>query len=418
MPSGFSIGIKTQAKAAILVDAKTGKVLFEKNAHSPLPPASTTKVATICYALTKVNEEHFHQLIEAPPEVLQGATKTYKKKVGYKCKPYLLEPDGTTAEVRKLEKLSLKTLFYGIMLASGNDAANVLAHHLGEKQVEKFMIELNRYLKGLGCQKTTLKNPHGLHYPGHLTTAYDLSIVAKEAMKNKFFRELVSTKVSIRPKSNKSEEKMFTQPNRLLIEGNFFYPFATGIKTGYTEDAGYCLVASAENKERSLIVVILGSPSTQERYSDAIELFNQAFDEEKFRQKIYDVKDAKFTFTHPKAKKNFQLGLKEDVFVEYFPSNKPKVSSKLILAKTNPPYNLGQSLGSIEIYLDEELVGIKELFAEEAVGLKGHLVLINLFKAHFVLVSFFFLGINFALYLLIKNRKYFISIFRRKNLRA
>lgn len=406
----FSFELKTRAKAVVLIDQKTGKILFEKNAHQLLSPASTTKVATASYALTLLSEKDFSKLIEATPDALQTVSKNFKKKISYSCKPYLLEPDGTSLDIRKQEKLPIKTLLYGVMMASANDAANVIASYLGGNNIEKFVSNMNNHLKKIGCSKTKFMNPHGLYHPQHQTTAYELALVAKEAMKNPLFRDLVSTMVQIRPKTNKSEERSFYQPNRLLKEGDLFYPNATGIKTGYTKDAGYCLVASAEDKNRSLIAVILGSPSSVERYADVIELFNQAFDEEQKNKKIFDAKETRFKFHHPKACSGLDLYLESDVIANFYPSTKPVFKTEIQYEKAEPPFLKGQKLANVALFMDDEKIGEYPLYAMKDVDLTWNLVVLRFIRSHFIALSFFFFFLNYFIYLIIKYRKNFIGL--------
>ena len=409
----FGFELKTQSKAVVLIDSKTGKILFEKNAHTLLPPASTTKVATVCYALNKLQGKDLSQLLDAPAEVLQTVTKSYKKKVSYKCPAYLLEPDGTSLEIKKNEKLPISTLLYGTMMASANDGANVLAYHLGSKKIDNFMAGLNKFIKDLGCQKTKFSNPHGLHHPEHSTTAYELALITREAMKDQLFRKLVSTPMCVRPKTNKSEEKLFYQPNRLLLEGNFYYPQALGVKTGYTEDAGYCLVACAKDLNRDLIAVILGSPTYQDRYADAIELFNQAFSEVKKKQKIYSKKDAVFKYTHPKASKTIALNILKDIDIEYYASLKPKINTEVTYNPISPPFSKGQVLGVLSIYLEEEKYDDYDLVCLENIQLKSYLRFKENLKDNFLIWIVSFFCVNFFFYLAFKQRKYFERLFIR-----
>lgn len=405
--------LKTRSKSVVLIDAESGKILYEKNAHSLLPPASTTKIATAAYVLSKLNETNLDDLIEANPEALSMASKSYKKKMAYSCRPYLLEPDGTSLDIIKFEKLSYRVLLHGLMMASANDAANVLAYHVGNKKIETFMDQMNVYLKKIGCSKTQFFNPHGLHHPQHLTTSYELALIAIEAKKNKLFCDIVKTLTYTRPKTNKSEERNFSQHNRLMIEGDFYYPLATGIKTGYTEDANYCLVASAENGKRSLIAVVLGSPTPQERYSDVIELFNQAFEEVPINHKVYDCQNTTFQFFHPDARKIVNLKLSEDIQLKYYSSTKPIISSKISFSNSKPPFFIGQNLGELAIILDNDVVLTQRLFAIEDVPLKRSLEILKRVKGNFLLIIFVFFSINFFLYVAIKKRKDLISIFLR-----
>ena len=134
--------------------------------------------------------------------------------------------------------MDLKSLLYGLMLPSGNDAANVIAEAVSGS-VPDFMRELNDFLQSIGCSRTQFKNPHGLPDLEHVTTAKDLAIMAQFAMKSAVFREIVSSSKFLRPQTNKQPEVLLSQGNSLVKPGaKHFYPHATGLKTGYTIQAG------------------------------------------------------------------------------------------------------------------------------------------------------------------------------------
>jgi D-alanyl-D-alanine carboxypeptidase (penicillin-binding protein 5/6) len=365
----------------VLIDEKTGKVLFEKNAHYPAFPASTTKIATSIYSLYLLKDKPLDTLLEVHPEALLSATKAFKKKNNYQVKPYLLEPDGISYGLKAKEKLTLESLLHGALLASGNDAANVLAHHLGNGDIVQFITGLNHYIKGtIGCTKTTFKNPSGLHHPEHVTTAYDLALMMRFAVNNPIFKDIVKAKEYIRKKTSKTDQATFRSSNYLIREGEFFYPYATGGKTGYTEDAGYCLVATANNKKRSLIAVILGCKKRSERFLDAIEIFNQAFNEPLFKRKVYHAADASFKITHQKCSTPIELIIKDDLYVEYYPSLNPEIVIKTFTHPLDPPFKANTQLGFLEIYLDNELVTKAPLFTKKDYSLKWHLTVIAFMK--------------------------------------
>jgi D-alanyl-D-alanine carboxypeptidase (penicillin-binding protein 5/6) len=403
--------LKSQAKSICMVDTDSGKVLFEKNAHGLIYPASTTKIATAAFALTKLKEEDLANLLEANLEALASMSKLQKRKLNYLCKPFLLEPDGTSLKIKNQEKLPIKALLFGLMMASANDAANVLAFHLGNKGIDSFVKEMNTWLKSLGCQKTHFMNPHGLHHPLHVTTAYEMTLIAKEAMQHPFFRELVTTQTSIRPRTNKSEAIPFAQHNRLMKEGDFYYPYAKGIKTGYTEDAGYCLVAAADNGKRSLIAAVMGSPVAALRYADVIELFNQAFDEEILEQKIYDKSDTRFTLDNKESSKKIEAIFQEDVTVSFYPSNKPFISTQVVFDKVLLPLEKHQKIGELTVLVDGKKSRVYPLVAKDSYQQKGYLRALLFLKTHFIALSFGFFFLNAFLYLLIKNFKKFFCFF-------
>ena len=211
---------------AILLDAGTGRVLYEKNADEPAAIASTTKIMTALLIIERCNLE---DTVEIPPEA-----------VGV---------EGSTIYLKAGEVLTVRTLLYGLMLHSGNDAAVALAIHCSGS-VESFAQLMNRRAEALGLTHTHFCNPHGLDEPGHCASARDLALLAAEAMENSVFREIVSTKTIT------LEGRSFTNHNKLLwqVEG------AVGVKTGYTKSAGRILVSCAERGGRRLVAVTLNDP--------------------------------------------------------------------------------------------------------------------------------------------------------------
>jgi len=175
-----------------------------------------------------------------------------------------------------------------LIVASSNDAAISLAEHTGGS-VENFSKLMNQKAKSLGCKNTHFVNPNGLHEKNHYSTAYDLSLIARAAMKNPNFRNLVTKTYYELPATAqyKKEDRVFTTTNELLIENhsnttdNYYYQYATGIKTGYTTPAGNCLIASSKKDDLSFIVVMLGAGTTSsklsERYLDAHTLFDYGY---------------------------------------------------------------------------------------------------------------------------------------------
>src|ERR1700722_10906270 len=173
-PSLFSIplNITIQAEAAILMNAKTGAILYEKNSKELCYPASITKIATALYAL-KLKEDKLEEILTAQQDDLATATQEAWQKANYTLPSHWLTPGGTHIGLKVGEKMSLEDLLYGMLLASGNDASNVIARYAGEGSIPQFIKGLNSYLKQLGCLATTFYNPHGLFHPKHQVTAYD-----------------------------------------------------------------------------------------------------------------------------------------------------------------------------------------------------------------------------------------------------
>ena len=234
------------ARSAILMEAETGRVLYEKNAHEPLPMASTTKVMT---ALLALEEGELTDLVTAGPNAF-GVP-------------------GTSLYLSLGEQLTLEQMLYGLMLASGNDAAVAIAEHIGGS-TEQFCRMMTRRAAEIGCENTVFITPHGLPAAGHHTTAWDLALITREAMKHPVFRQIVSTQRASLPWSGHEYDRVLTNKNRLLSS----YPGALGVKTGYTKAAGRCLVFAAERAGLRLIGVVLNCPDW---FDEAAAMLDEGF---------------------------------------------------------------------------------------------------------------------------------------------
>lgn len=254
------------SQSAVLIDANTGTVLFQKDADKKMYPASLTKIMTAIIAIETGNLSDAITVDEDTPYEINGSH-------------IALEPG---------EILTLKDLLYALMLPSANDAAAAIAKHYGGS-TEKFVKLMNDKAKELGALNTNFVNPHGLHNESHYTTAKDLAIITRYAMKNETFRKIVSTqKYEIQPTNKKSEVRYFTNLNKMLYCGTYgqinvdgkwispLYEGTTGVKTGYTPEAGNSLVASAKRNGTELIAVTMNGVSL-DMYQDAHNLFNYGF---------------------------------------------------------------------------------------------------------------------------------------------
>jgi serine-type D-Ala-D-Ala carboxypeptidase (penicillin-binding protein 5/6) len=357
-------------ESAILINAETGKIIYEKKAYERRYPASVTKIATALFLLDQKKPNFNHQVI-VDKDVLKTATKFDKKKNPEKFPAYTLEPDGTSINLLQNEKISLKTLLYGLMLGSGNDAANALAHY-SSGSINSFILELNSYLKKIGCKDTNFLNPHGLHHDMHYTTAFDLAVMTKMALKIPEFAEVVKTITYYREDTNKQKGSVITQTNRIIKPGTFYYDKAYGVKTGYTSNAGFNLVAAAKNEDRNLIAVLLGSKVSENRYKDAISLFEAAFNEKKLIQKIYakgaDIFKKDFSY----AKESVKAFLKKDLEVSFYPSEPIDICTNIRWFDKSFPILPDSCVGVLEV-LDKNTSAVlqrSELYAQNYVDAK------------------------------------------------
>lgn len=240
-----------QCEAAFLADPDSGFVLYEKNADEKRYPASTTKIMTALLTLEHVDD--LDKLVEVTEEDFEG-----------------VEADSSKAGFKVGEQVPVIDLLYGLLLPSGNEAANTLARYVGGS-VENFVQMMNKRAQELGCKNTHFVNPNGLHDDNHYTTARDLYKIAQQAMKDETFQLIANTAQKTLSSTNMTSErggkplKVFTT-NMLIYSRNqpaYYYAYAKGIKTGHTSQAGYCLVAAAEKKGGKLISVMLGCEKPQ-----------------------------------------------------------------------------------------------------------------------------------------------------------
>ena len=239
---------ETAARSAILIEMETGRVLYAQNAREPLPMASTTKIMT---ALLAIEKGDLNAIVTAGPNAF-GVP-------------------GTSIYLSEGEQLTLEQMLYGLMLASGNDAAVAIAEHIGGT-AEDFCRMMTERAAELGCKDTVFLTPHGLPAEGHHTTARDLALIAREAMKNPQFRQIVSTQRASIPWPGRDYDRVLTNKNKLLSA----YPGALGVKTGYTKAAGRCLVFAAERDGMTLLGVVLNCPDW---FQEAAALLDLGFQE-------------------------------------------------------------------------------------------------------------------------------------------
>lgn len=252
------------APACILMESSTGKILYSKNANAKMYPASTTKVMTAILTLEKCN---LNDIVTVSHDAVFNVPSTYSH-----------------ASLREGEQLTVEQLLYVLLIPSANDAAFALAEHIGGS-VENFATMMNEKAVELGCKNTHFVNPNGIHDENHYSTAYDLALMGQYAMKNAILRKIVSTTTYTLPITNKydKEDRIFATTNELLKSpsSSTYYKYATGAKTGYTDAAKNCIIATASKDSTDLIVVILHDEKTDEglntRAADCKTLFEYGF---------------------------------------------------------------------------------------------------------------------------------------------
>lgn len=340
------LALSVNAEAAILINADTGAILYEKNIHKPYYPASITKIATGIYSLQNCSDK-FDELITADQDCVGSVTEEAFRRSNYTLPSYLLIPGASHIGIKKGEILSFRDLFYGMMVASGDDAANIIAKFSGGT-IPQFVDGLNAYMKQIGCLNTVFYNPHGLHHPKQVTTAYDMAILMREALKNPQFCDAIQTVRYIRPKTNKQESSILTQSNKLMRKGPFHYPKAIGGKTGYYSLAGSTFVVAAKDGDRTLIAVLMKTSERKYIFLDSKMMFEAAFNQPKLQRTLAKQGPQKFARHLEGAKKAIQTYIKEDVTFDYFPAEEPNIKCLLVWDQTlKLPVAMDQHVGEL-----------------------------------------------------------------------
>lgn len=336
---------KVEAKSAIVIDFDTGRVLYEKNAYEKRPMASTTKIMTAIIAIENGDLDDDVTISKRAASI-----------------------GGSTIKVKQNEVYKLRDLLYGLLMKSGNDAAIAIAEHIGDS-VENFVQMMNNKAVLINALDTHFENPHGLDRDEHYTTAYDLANIARYAMKNEKFSAIVKTKSkTIR------DGKTFNNTNELL----FLYDGCNGIKTGFTNKAGRCLVTSVKRGSEKYISVVLGCETKNKRAQSSKEILDYAYQNYK-RYELINKNEIYEMVKILKGKKKEVGVLPKDTIV--LPINKDEYQnlSTNVYVKNNlmSPIIKGQDMGYVEFMSNGEIIAKTSLVALENVKRK---VFIDYFK--------------------------------------
>lgn len=335
---------KIGARSYILIDYHSGKTLAEREPDNTVAPASITKLMTAYVVFSELKSGNIS--LDEQVNISEKAWRT----------------TGSRMFVEVGKSVSVENLLKGMIIQSGNDASVALAEHIagGEDTFAQFM---NQYAKKLGMNNTNFMNCTGLPHKNHYTTARDISILARNLINN--FPEYYPL----------YSQKSFTfnnitqhNRNKLLWQDKY----VDGLKTGYTEDAGYCLAASAEREGMRLVSVVLGTNSVKARAKQSQQLLNYGF--RFFETKLlYSGSEARLSANVWKGESDkFKLGIKDDLFITI-----PRGQYKFLKASTTldnqitAPINKGQKFGMVTIKLDENVIAERPLIALENVNEGG-----------------------------------------------
>ena len=331
--------LSVSSKSAILMDVGSGQILYEKNAHDKLPPASVTKVMTmllICEALDsgKITLDDSVQISENAASM--GGSQIFLE----------------AGEVQKVD-----TLLKGIAVASANDGCVAMAEYIGGS-VESFVDMMNAKAKELNMKDTNFVNTNGLPVDNHYTSAHDIAIMSRELLKHDVISKYLTTWMDQVVVGKKQITVGLANTNKLIKH----YQGATGVKTGFTQQAKYCLSASAKRGDTHLVAVTLGAETSPERFKDATSLLNFGFANYE-SVKLCSKNDNIATLTLDKAdEQKINLVAKEDLSV-LIKKGGNKDFTRKIKVNENPtiPIKKGTNLGYVEIYQGKTLVGKVDL---------------------------------------------------------
>ncbi|WP_432409494.1 D-alanyl-D-alanine carboxypeptidase family protein [Wukongibacter sp. M2B1] len=314
------------AKSAILIDAGSGKVLYEKNSHQKLPPASVTKIMTMLLTMEAIEKKQI--TLEDKVTISEHASSMGGSQL-------YLEPG---------EQRSVEQLIKGVAIASANDACVALAEHIAGSQ-ELFVNKMNQRALDLGMKNTQFMNTNGLPKEGHYTSAYDISLMSRELLKHPKIHDWLTIWMSSMKVGKKGRATLeLTNTNKLIR----FYQGANGIKTGFTQEAKFCLSASAKRNNFTLIAVVLGSPTSNIRFAEARKLLDYGFST--YNSVQISKKNEVFEQINIEKGKMDKINIvaKEDLKVLVKKGEEGNVKKEIIIPKTvKAPFKKGEKVGEI-----------------------------------------------------------------------
>lgn len=343
-----SEGTNIEAKSALLIEPITGKILYEKNSNEKFAPASVTKIMTMLLTMEAVDSGK----IKLDDKVT--CSENAKKMGG---STMLLE----TGEIRTVEEL-LK----GVAIASGNDAAVALAEYLGGTESD-FVAMMNKRAGELGMSNTTFKNCNGLPADGHLSTANDIGIMSKELLKHPAVLKYTGTYMETISEGRKSPIELVNH-NKLVR----FFDGCDGLKTGFTNEAKYCISATATRNGVRMLSVIMGAPTYKIRNRDAGLLLNYGFSKYEGKKVVAKDEDVDKVFMDEQTDRFFMAKAKDDLTAILPKGSSGELQKKIVIDELKKEYKAGDIVGKCEVYLGEEKVGEVYIYSDRDIK-KGNI---------------------------------------------
>ncbi len=329
--------LSLSAHSAVLIEASSGEIIFSKNATERMPMASTTKIMT---ALVALENCELSKVVSVSPNA-----------VGV---------EGSSIYLSQGEKVTMEDLLYAMLLESANDAAAAIAIEVGGS-VEGFAEMMNKKASDMGLTNTHFENPHGLDGETHYTTAYELALIAREALKNDTFKKIVSTHRRTMPLKGGEGTRVLINHNKLLNS----YEGAIGVKTGFTKKSGRCLVSAAEKDGLTFIAVTLKAPDDWQDHTKMLDLGFSLYEARTLCAK------GSFSYIMPVSG-----GEDDHVMLENYqkvtviiPRDKNEIKCTVELPRfLIAPVNTGEVIGRLVFYLDGEEIAQADITAKSSVA--------------------------------------------------
>jgi D-alanyl-D-alanine carboxypeptidase (penicillin-binding protein 5/6) len=325
--------------SAIVIEQKTGRILYSKNIDEKRPMASTTKIMTAIVAIENGD--------------MGDVVKISKKASGI---------GGSSIWLEENEKLTLEELLYGLMLRSGNDAAYAIGEHIGNGEIQNFIDMMNKKAKELNALNTSFANPHGLDHDEHYTTAHDLAKISAFGMGNDLFKTIVSTKKKTISWSSSEWNRSLNNKNKMLWN----YEGGNGIKTGYTSKAGKCLVSSAIQNDMQLISVVLHS---NDIWSDSKTILDYVFNTYRPFSIVKKDEYIKSIQVINGTKEIISTYSVDNIVIPLSEGEEGSVKVQLSIPDNiEAPIQKEQLIGNLDVFVGDEKIDSTEIYVKESIA--------------------------------------------------
>lgn len=349
----YAEGIEVDAKSALLMEPITGEIIYEKNIHEKFAPASVTKIMTMLITMEYIDSGRIH--LNDKVTVSENA-----KKMGGST--MLLD----TGEIRSVEEL-----IKGVAIASGNDAAVALSEYIAGSE-DAFVDMMNKRALELNMKDTSFKNSTGLPEKGHLTSALDIAVMSRELLKHQTILKYTGIYMETITEGRKTPIGLVNH-NKLVR----FFKGCDGLKTGYTEEAKYCISATAMRDGVRMLTVIMGAPSYKVRNRDASTLLNHGFSKYEYKTIFSKDQDIEKIYLNKKKDKYFTVKACSDFKILFPKGSNAKITTKCVLDKDKKIFKKGDKIGYCEVYSDGKIVGRIDIWTDQQVRRGGFIKNLN-----------------------------------------